>query len=146
MRPTSHRLLGPTNRSSAGPRFVPRGDSIDVEYDVEHDDGAAEWFVVRFGDVVDFKFRPVSACDDGDIVGAEIVREQDPGVTARAAVARWADSVGWQSWNVERGVHERFAEFTMFFDNVGAATVVAASCSILNRNEPPDVRRHGSRF
>jgi hypothetical protein len=52
---------------------------------------------------------------------------RSPGGARRAA--RGLD-LRRQAWNQERGDRSRFAEYTLFFDDIGALIVVAYSCRV----------------
>jgi hypothetical protein len=123
-------LHAPTSRVAEGPRLMVRGPALVLEYDVEDDDGRVAWHSVEFAEVLDFEFRSAAVCSKDNVVKSTLVRRRDQSERLEAAISKWELSVGWQAWNQERGGRSRFAEYSLFFDDVGALVVVASSCKV----------------
>ncbi len=123
-------LHAPTNRVAEGPRLMIRGPALVLEYDVEEDDGNVAWHSLEFEEVLDFEFRSAAVCSEDDIVKSTLMRRRAQSERLEAVLSKWELSVGWQAWNQERGGRSRFAEYTLFFDDVGALVVVASSYKV----------------
>ena len=130
MNSTSHRLLLPTDRTVAGPKYSGDGQHLVVEYDHEEDDGSIAWSAVAFDDVLKFSYRQGACCAAADILGAHELGCTQDSALLREVVTRWQESVGWQEWQQKQGGATRFKHYKLYFDDIGCVDVVAGNHNV----------------
>lgn len=126
----------PTNRTVEGPRITYNNERLIVEYDWEGDGESLRWAGIVFVEAIFCRFFDISCCEADHVLPAEAIRRQNESELLSSVLSRWNESVGHDEWQKQKGGSARFSHFTVFFDDAGAADVVASDCSVLSSQSP----------
>jgi hypothetical protein len=123
-------LPHPTNRTMDGPLFRQERNRLVVEYDFQFDNGTVQWTTLTFLDVLAVEYRQSACCAAESVVSAREMHSVGDSRWLSEILAIWTESVGWQDWHKRQGGASRFKHFSLFFDDAGCVSVIAAFCEI----------------
>jgi len=97
--------------------------------------GKINWVSLTFGDVLAYEVCSSVSCSADTVIASDVVEVRKESSWLTQIVARWKIAVGWQQYQQDLGGEERFKHYVVYFDDVCAVQVIAATCAIALGNK-----------